>query len=346
MPAGLNPRGAMCAAHVARPGASRSCGRTYQHRGRYDDEADDPCALWHKPYLPPGIRRTLLRRASQRQGWTGAVGNYDTGLPRGRWRHRRGVRWRLSAPAGLYKECDYGHVGREGGERGRSRGPDRSLLRFLEGRAQAHGQGVQGGQAHRLGCGPDVLRGPRDLPRPVGGGVGSGADGRLRHGQAPHEPGGRGARAGAGDPHERDHEPAGRGQRIGSCLRHRSWGRGLGVLGLRQRLHERLQLDPRRRRRRVAHEDPARADRPHAGADGAGRHHRHGGDAHGRSREGGRRRGRSGRHGRGRMGHRQVARAPVPRERPAGGALLGRAERQAPVPPVLARGPVWPWWAG
>ena len=47
-----------------------------------------------------------------------------------------------------------------------------------------------------------------------------------------------------------------------------------------------------------------------------------------------------------RMGHRQGARAPVPRERPAGGALLGRAERQAAVPPVLARGPVWPWWAG
>ena len=114
-----------------------------------------------------------------------------------------------------------------------ARGPDRSLLRVPEGRAQAHGQGVQGGQAHRLGCGPDRTYGVLAIfPAllvvvSVLGLMGDSVTDKLLTNLEDVAPG-----PAQESTHERDHQPAGRGQRIGSCLRHRSWGRGLGVLGL------------------------------------------------------------------------------------------------------------------
>ena len=53
-------------------------------------------------------------------------------------------------------------------------------------------------------------------------------------------------------------EPAGRGECLGCCLGDRPGGRHLGLVGLRQRLHERVQLDLRRRRRRLTKTLPVR----------------------------------------------------------------------------------------
>ena len=52
------------------------------------------------------------------------------------------------------------------------------------------------------------------------------------------------------------------------------------------------------------------------------------------------------RHGRGRVGHREVAGAPAPRQRPVRGALLGRAEREAARSGCSRPGRCSPCWAG
>ena len=146
------------------------------------------------------------------------------------------------------------------------------------GRAQAHRRRVQGGQPHRLGGGPDLLRGPGAVPRPARP-RGPGRD--LRPVPADHQrpdrrrpPGlGRQQRARrAAEDHRRRRTEQGR---RGRPAHPRARRRPVVGLGLHRRVHARVQRDLRGRRgapvleaapaagRRDAHHGAARRTRAH-----------------------------------------------------------------------------------
>ena len=150
-------------------------------------------------------------------------------------------------PSAVPRGYDYGRVERTAVERGRSRGPHRSLA---DSWIDALKRTVKAFKAHKLGDWAAALTYFGILaifPALLVVVSVLGLIGAVRHGRADQEPRGRGPRAGAGDRHQRDQEPPGRRERVRHRVRHRPRGRDLGVLGLRQRLHERLELDLRRR---------------------------------------------------------------------------------------------------
>ena len=103
----------------------------------------------------------------------------------------------------------------------------------LVGRAQAHGQGVPGGQPHRLGGRADLLLRPGDLPGADRARVDPRARGRVRHAAADRQPRHRGARPRQGDLHQRDQEPPGRPGCGRGAVHRRPARRAVVGLGLR-----------------------------------------------------------------------------------------------------------------
>ena len=212
------------------------------------DRADPPRARRHR-------RRALAQGgregagADQEGGGPGA-GEREPGAARGRGRRRRGP----VAPAAPAPET-------------LTRGPP------LVAGPQADRRGVQGGQPHRLGGGAHLLRGAGDLPGADRAGLDPRPRRRVRHAAADRQPRHGRARPRQGDLHERHREPPGRPGRRRRPVRGRPARRALVGVGLRGRVHARLQRDLRHRGGAADLEDAARARVAHARAAHAARHH-------------------------------------------------------------------------
>ena len=200
--------------------------------------------------------------------------------------------------------------------------------------AEAHGQGVQGGQPHRLGCRAHLLRDPRDLPRAARARLDPRAAGR-RHDPVPdRQPRPGRAGAGAGHLHQRDREPAEEPGRGGHHADRRPRCRDLVRVRLRLRVHARLERDLRRRGGAPDLEEPPDARRHDARAAPAARDHRGRRGLHRRPRGAGRQGDRARQERRGRLEHREVAGADRHRQPDVRDPLLRRAEREAPEVPL------------